>query len=124
MPFSPPEWMANSASQVEGMPPRRFPIDASRIIGRSSGITDLRITLPAGWKVRLPASVTADSPYGAYTVTYKQEGRLFSLHRELVGRIGTYDKSKIGDVIAWLRAVSADDAKFIVIERPAAGGAR
>ena len=124
LPFSPPEWMANSASQVEGMPPRRFPIDASRIIGRSSGITDLRITLPAGWKVRLPASVTADSPYGAYTVTYKQEGRLFSLHRELVGRIGTYDKSKIGDVIAWLRAVSADDAKFVVIERPAAGGAR
>ena len=123
LPFSPPESMANTASQVEAMPPRRFPIDASRVIGHSSGITDLRIALPPGWRVRLPASVTADSPFGSYKVTYRQDGLLFALHRELTGKTGEYPASRIGEVIAWLRAVSADDAKFVVIERlkPAGG---
>ena len=122
LPFGPPESMANTASQVEGMPARRFPIDASRVVGRSNGITDLRITLPEGWKVRLPASVTAESPFGTYKAVYQQEGRLFSLHREMVGKVGRYPASRIGEVIAWLRAVSADDAKFVVIERSAKAG--
>ena len=124
LPFSPPESFANTASQVEGMPPRRFPIDAAKVVGRSTGITDLRITLPAGWKVRLPASVTVDGPWGLYKVAYKQEGRVFSMHREMAGKTGEHDKAQIGEVIKWFRAVAADDAKFVVIERNPAGGGK
>jgi transglutaminase-like putative cysteine protease len=119
LPITPPEDMANSAAQLEGRGARVFAIDARKVIGRVTGNTALRITLPEGWKVRLPRTVTADSPFGTYSAVYEQVGREFRLTRSLTGKTGVYPKERMGDLIAWMRTVGSDDAKFVVIERGA-----
>ncbi len=119
LPVAPPEDMANTAAQLDAQGDRRFAIDARKVIGRVVGRTELRLTLPDGWTVRLPRSVNADSPFGTYTSTYEQVGREFRLTRSLMGKTGIHPKERIGELVAWMRAVGSDDAKFVVIERGA-----
>ncbi len=119
LPVAPPEEMANAASQLEAQGERKFAIDARKVIGRVEGRTDLKLVLPDGWKVRLPRSVSADSPFGTYVTTYEQVGREFRLTRTLTGKTGIYAQEKLPELVAWMRAVGGDDAKFVVIERGA-----
>ncbi|MBI3792630.1 MAG: transglutaminase domain-containing protein, partial [Gemmatimonadetes bacterium] len=117
LPFAPPEDMTNTATQLEAQGERKFPIDARKVIGRVEGRTELRLTLPDGWRVRLPKSVTADSPFGSYRTTYEQQGREFILTRTITGKTGIYPKERMGELIAWMKSVGADDARFVVIEK-------
>ncbi len=119
LPIAPPEEMANAATQLEAQGERKFAIDARKVIGRVEGRTDLRIALPIGWRVRLPRSVTADSPFGSYVTTYEQVGREFRLTRTLTGKTGIYGQDKLPELVSWMRAVGSDDAKFVIIERGA-----
>ena len=98
---------------------RRFGIEARKVIGRVEGRTEMRIQLPVGWKVRLPRTVKADSPFGSYASTYVQDGREFRLTRTVTGKTGLYAKDRIGELVAWMREMGSDDAKFVVIERGA-----
>ena len=75
--------------------------------------------MPEGWKARLPASDTAASEFGSYVGTYIQEGRELRVSRRLSGARGIFPPEKLGDLIAWFRAMGRDDARFIVIETPA-----
>jgi transglutaminase-like putative cysteine protease len=120
LPISSPAAMVNVANQIEALPERRFPIDASRVIGPISGGAEMRITLPAGWKVRLPKSVKAEGPFGSYTSEYTQVGKELRIVRTMSGAKGIYPPERIKDVVAWLRAVGSDDASFFVIDRPSA----
>ena len=119
LPVSPPDDMANTAAQLEAQGERRFGIEARKVIGRVEGRTEMRIQLPVGWKVRLPRTVKADSPFGSYASTYVQDGREFRLTRTVTGKTGLYAKDRIGELVAWMREMGSDDAKFVVIERGA-----
>jgi hypothetical protein len=76
----------------------------------------MHVTLPPGWRARLPANVSAESVFGHYSAKYTQEGRVLHIVREMTGATGIEPPERIGELIAWLRAVSADDARFIVLQ--------
>jgi hypothetical protein len=103
-------------AEVEAHVPRRFPIDASAVFGSADGVSEFRVTLPEGWKARLPESVDAASVFGHYSTTYEQNGRVLRVVRRTVGARGIYAPDKVGELLAFLRAVARDDARYIVLE--------
>ena len=105
-----------AADELEAHMPRRMPIDAARVIGPVTTVEDARITLPVGWRARLPAGVTATSAFGTYESTYRQEGRDLIITRRTSGARGIVSKDHIGELIAWFRAMAKDRVPFIVID--------
>ena len=103
-------------SQLEQRKPRRFPIDIGDVIGPLEIVAELRMTLPPGWKADVPPNVTEQSEFGSYRAEYAQEGRELRVMRRMSGTKGTAPPEKIDALIAWLRAISKDDIKFIVLQ--------
>lgn len=114
--------LATGAKELESQGPRRFPIDASRFWGPRTSDTRYEIRLPAGWHATLPKNVTASSPFGSYESTYSEENGTLRLTRRITGATGVYPPDRIGELTAWMRAVAADDVRFIVLTRPTANG--
>lgn len=106
----------NLANNLAAAPPRRFPIDVSRIVGPYTSTADFELTLPPGWVAELPKNVSASSIAGKYTSTYSQEGRVLRIRRMVQGARGTYSALRIAEVISWLRTISADDLEFIQLK--------
>ncbi|MBV9110743.1 MAG: DUF3857 domain-containing protein, partial [Gemmatimonadetes bacterium] len=108
-------------AQLQAAPtPRRFPIDVASVIGPIETVSDFRVTLPEGWKARLPQNVTASSVFGTYTAEYAQTGRELRVTKRVSGARGTQPPTAINTLIDWLKAMSKDDARFIVLEPAAA----
>jgi hypothetical protein len=107
-----PRVVASVAAHV----PRHYPIDAMRVFGRGEAVQEFRVTLPPGWKARLPAGVTASGPFGTYESSYTQDGRLLRVVRRTVGARGILPPDRVGDLLDFMRAVARDDARFIVLE--------
>ncbi len=105
------------ANDLAARGPRRFPIDVAAVVGPFEHSAEFRLTLPQGWRARLPQNVTAASAFGSYRAVYAQEGRVVRVTRTLAGRRGTEPPDRIGDLIAWIRAMSRDDVPYLVIER-------
>jgi Domain of Unknown Function with PDB structure (DUF3857)/Transglutaminase-like superfamily len=103
----------NLARELEARTERVFPIDASQVLGQLETITDLRITLPAGWKAELPKNVSATAFFGRYESTWSQEGREVRMVRRIHGDRGIFPPQRITEVIAWLKTVGADDIEFL-----------
>ena len=118
-PFAGLTAMASAADDIARLPIRRFPIDASKIIGRQTAIAEWRVTLPEGWHARLPTAVTATSVFGSYTTTYTQDGRDVVFNRHIVGGSGVFMPNRVNELVTWLRAIGHDDVKFIVLDKPA-----
>jgi transglutaminase-like putative cysteine protease len=95
--------------------PRRFDIDVADVVGPSTSVSELELTLPEGWRATLPPSIDARSAFGHYTATYAQEGRVLRVRRTIAGWEGTRPKTEIDGLIAWLKEVAKDDVKFIVL---------
>ncbi len=106
------------AAQLEARKPRRFPIDVGDVIGPMEYVTELRLVLPDGWRAHLPPSVAETSVFGIYRAEYAQHGRELRIRRSMAGRKGVEPPERVDALIAWLRAISKDDVKFIVLERP------
>lgn len=121
LPFRGMGSMANAAAALEAQEARRFPIDAAQVVGPAVGVTELRVALPEGWVARLPRSVRAQSEFGSYTAEYAQTGNELRIVRRMEGRRGVLPPERIGELIAWYRAVGEDDVRFIVMDT--AGGA-
>ncbi len=102
---------------LEARGPRRFPIDAEEVFGAFESLAEVAVTLPEGWRARLPRNVTAASPFGTYRAEYAQQGRVLTVRRWMTGARGILPPDRIGDLIAWLRELSRDDVRFIVLER-------
>jgi transglutaminase-like putative cysteine protease len=105
------------AADLRARGKRRFPINAATVSGDGVDEEDLDLTLPDGWHARLPANVDAASDFGRYESRYTQDGRVLHVVRRLIGARGIFPPDRVGDLIAWLDAVSQDDSKYIVIER-------
>lgn len=116
LPASIPQFgLLGVATQLERKP-RRFPIDVSEVVGPIETSAELRITMPEGWRARLPASLTETSAFGTYVAEYVQDGRELRVTRRMAGRKGIAPPEQVTALIAWLRAVSKDDVKFIILE--------
>ena len=102
---------------LEGRGPRRFPIDVGEVVGPRELIQELDLTLPDGWKAELPPAVSAVSAFGTYQAEFAQNGRVLHVMRRLRGNRGILPPDRIGDLIAWLKARSKDDVRFIVLRR-------
>lgn len=106
----------NLANNLAAAPPRRFPIDVSRIVGPYTSTADFELILPPGWVAELPKNVSTSSIAGKYTSTYSQEGRVVRIRRMVQGARGTYPAIRITEVISWLRTISADDLEFVQLK--------
>jgi uncharacterized protein DUF3857/transglutaminase superfamily protein len=105
------------ATELEKEPRRRFPIDARRLMGIGTQTTEFRITLPTGWKSKLPPGVTAISPFGSYRSEYTQDGRVMRITRVFTDSKAILPPERMPELIAWLRQVGKDDAKLVLIEK-------
>ena len=103
------------ASQLERRKPRRFPINMTAVVGPIQLSSELRMTLPPGWKAELPPNVTETSQFGSFTAAYAQDGRELRVTHTMSGHKGIAPPESVDELIAWLRAVSKDDVKFIVL---------
>lgn len=106
-------------ADLEARETRRFPIDVGAIIGPHQTEWEFRVTLPEGWTAQLPENVRAESEFGRYEAEYRQEGRELRVFRRVSGWKGIEPPERIGALVDWLKALSADDVPYIVIERPA-----
>lgn len=107
---------ATFAAELEKEPKRRFPIDARKVLGIGTRRTEIVISLPQGWRAKLPAGVTATSPFGAYRSEYTQDGRVLTISRSFTGTKAVLPPEKMADLIAWFRQIGKDDTKFILLE--------
>ena len=104
------------AAQLERRKPRRYPIDVAKVIGPVETVAELKLTLPEGWRAHLPAGVSETSAFGSYTAEYAQNGRELRITRRMSGAKGVEPPDHVDALIAWLRAISRDDVKFIVLD--------
>jgi transglutaminase-like putative cysteine protease len=108
--------MPGLIAELESRKTRVSPIDAERVLGPTETVEEFRVTLPEGWKARLPKPVRAESDWGRYTSEYVQDGRELRVKRAISGTIGVEPPERITALVTWLKAVSADDVKYIVLE--------
>jgi transglutaminase-like putative cysteine protease len=108
--------MADAATALEAKGPRRFPIDAAKVIGPVATATEISLTLPAGWQAQLPADVEVTGKWGTYRALYDQEGTTLRVSRTLEGARGIYPPEDLADLTRWLRGVAQDDVSYLVIE--------
>jgi hypothetical protein len=101
---------------------RRFPIDARMVMGPMTRTSSFEITLPAEWTAKLPPSLTASSDFGTYSSEYTQNGRVLKIVRITKGTRGIFPPERMPDLIAWFKQIAKDDAKLIMIDKPAKAG--
>ncbi|HEX6534731.1 MAG TPA: DUF3857 domain-containing transglutaminase family protein [Gemmatimonadaceae bacterium] len=106
----------NVVSSLQARGPRTKPIDFEKVWGLHEDVEELRVTLPPGWTARLPRNVRAVGEFGAYTAEYAQDGRELRVTRTLRGTKGVAPASDMPALIDWLKALSADDVKYIVLQ--------
>jgi hypothetical protein len=104
------------AASLERRKPRRYPINIGAVIGPVELVSELRMTLPPGWRAELPPNVTETSQFGSYSAEYVQDGRELRVTRSMSGNQGTAPPESVDELITWVRAVSKDDVKFIVLQ--------
>lgn len=120
LPFhGPGTFDAESERKLTGSP-RRFPIDAARVSPQGVQTRELRVTLPEGWKAKLPKDVVVHSIFGNYETHYRQDGRDLIVTNVRSGERGIYPPSRINDLVAYLRAIGADNTKLLVLQKPSA----
>ncbi len=105
-------------AELEAAPkPRRFPIDVASVIGPVESVNELRVTLPEGYRARLPQNVSTTSTFGTYTAEFAQTGRELRVTKRVAGARGTLPPEKIGELVTWLTEMGKDDVKFLVLEK-------
>jgi hypothetical protein len=97
---------------------RKYPIDASRLMGEEVQVVEFRLTLPEGWKAQMPKGVVATSIFGSYRSEYVQDGRVLRITRRSEGAKGVYPKERYADLKAWMKAIADDVVESIVLLPP------
>ena len=110
--YSRPDILADLESRGH----RRSPIDVELVVGPYEEASEFQLTLPDGWRARLPADVDAVSVFGRYHSHYAQRGRLLVVERTIVGATGVQPPEQIDQLIAWLKQVGQDDVRYIVLD--------
>ncbi|HUO52371.1 MAG TPA: DUF3857 and transglutaminase domain-containing protein, partial [Gemmatimonadaceae bacterium] len=109
--------LTRTLSSLEERGPRKEPISSDKVWGPDEAVQELRLTLPAGWKAKLPPNVSAKSVFGAYEATYTLTGRELRIVRRRSGTTGVFGADKWGELLDFYRAISKDDVKVIILEK-------
>jgi len=120
LPFGAAADMAGAAQALEeeqSTHGRLFPIDAADVNGPQVQEEEFRVTLPEGWRARLPDPVSTEGIFGSYQSGCTQSGRELVCRRTIRGARGIYPPSRVNDLIEFFREVGRDDARFIVLEK-------
>jgi hypothetical protein len=96
---------------------RKMPIDAKKVTGNEVIEREVRLTLPIGWRAKLPPDVKAVSAFGTYDATYSQNGRELVVKRRLIGAEGVQPASANEELLQWLREMAKDDVKYLLLEK-------
>ena len=111
------------AASLARLPVRKTMIDAEEVLlGRPSGVREvtMQVTLPEGWRARVPNDVVVAGDFGRYSTVYRQEGRVLTIARREESGQGIFPPSRLADVISFYKAISADEEnRTLVIDRPA-----
>ncbi|MEX1181731.1 MAG: DUF3857 domain-containing protein [Gemmatimonadota bacterium] len=106
---------------IERAGARRTSINAVEVLRSPPPTTlaiDMSVTLPEGWRARVPDDVVVEGDFGTYSTEYSQEGRVFRIVRREQSAVGVYPPERLPDVLAFFRAIGADeDNRTIVIDR-------
>lgn len=99
--------------------PRRFTIDAAQVPPPGNEANHLRLELPEGWRAELPKNVALSGPFGEFSITYRQEGRLLEVRTRRTAGKGILAPQRIGEVVSWLERLAAEtrEADSIVLLR-------
>jgi hypothetical protein len=108
--------MADAAVALDAKGPRKFPVDAGKVIGAVSARSELVLSLPPGWRVQLPPPVEVTGKWGSYAASYHQDEATLRVTRYIEGARGIYPPEAVKDLSAWLRAIGKDDVPYLVIE--------
>jgi hypothetical protein len=112
----------NRIRSLEALPPRQSPIVAEYVLRApppTHHTIDMLITLPEGWRTRLPDDVFVTSDFGTYGTQYSQDGRVLRVLRTQNSAVGVHPPDRFPAVIDFFRAISADENnRSIVIEPP------
>jgi tetratricopeptide (TPR) repeat protein/transglutaminase-like putative cysteine protease len=82
----------------------------------------LKLALPENYQARLPVPLTVTRDYGDYRSGYRLEGRTLIVDRTLVLRQAELPAARVGDYLAFRRAVLSDAAQKLSLETTSAGG--
>jgi hypothetical protein len=96
--------------------PRQLPIDGARLPGALPSTSEIRISLPPGWKAQLPKPINAVSEFGTYATEYAQNGRELVVTTRLATKRAVYPKEELPALVAWLKAIAADKNDYVVLE--------
>ncbi len=107
---------SQGATDLAARPARKWPIDRAAVTPPSIFDDQFTLLLPEGWHARLPHDVKVESSFGSYEATYRQDGRNLQVRRVLTGARGTEPPDHIADVVAFIRAVSQDDTRQLVLD--------
>lgn len=117
-PLRPNTLYARVAEDLKDDPPRKFPIETSKMLSPGETRSIVTIKLPQGWRAQLPKNVVLNGPVGNYSLTYAQTGDELRMERVVSGIKQVLPASRMPDVIAWLKAAGSDDGKLIVLQPP------
>ena len=78
-------WAENMVNSLDDRGERKFPIEVGDLIGPVRTLSEFRVTLPEGWKARVPQDVVVNGPFGLYESKYAQTGRELVVSRRLRG---------------------------------------
>jgi hypothetical protein len=106
----------NVISALEARGARKYPIDVEKVWGPRAEVEELKLTLPAGWKAKLPPSDSASSVFGTYVAKYTQVGNELRIKRSMTGAEGVQPATKYDELLAWMKKMSADDSKYVILE--------
>jgi hypothetical protein len=110
---------------IQEFGPRKSSIQAEEVLRlppHTEIFARMSVTLPEGWRARVPANVVAKSDFGTYSTEYKQEGRVFTIVRTEISGAGVFPPSRLPEVINFFQATAADENNSsIVIDRKPPG---
>ncbi len=76
----------------------------------------LKLELPQSYTVRLPVPLAVTRDYGEYRSTYRIEGHVVTVERKLTFRQPELPAARVGDYLAFRRAVVSDLAQTLSVE--------
>jgi hypothetical protein len=108
--------VTNLISALEARGARKSPISSEKVWGPHTEIQELKLTLPAGWRAKLPPNDSATSVFGTYVAEYSQNGQELRIARRLTGTDGVQPATRYAELLEWMKQMSKDDAKYVILE--------
>jgi Flp pilus assembly protein TadD/transglutaminase-like putative cysteine protease len=82
---------------------------------------DLKMTLPANFSTRAPVAVSVERDYAEFKSSYHFEDHVLTAQRTLNFKMRELPASRIGDYLAFSRAVESDETQLLVVENSTTG---